>query len=342
MASPNAVTRKPEGPVDEALADAVLGGDRRALARAITLIESTRADHRAMASALLERLIPHAGNSIRIGISGAPGVGKSTFIEALGNQVIDRGHRVAVLTVDPSSAISGGSILGDKTRMERLARRPEAYIRPSPSGNTLGGVARRSRESLLLCEAAGFDVIIVETVGVGQSETRVAEMTDMFILLLQPGGGDELQGIKRGIMELADLVLVNKADGDLESLAERSAREYRNALALLHPRSADWKVEVHTCSALTDAGIATAWESVLRHHETLQSSGQLAARRNEQSRAWMWSELQDRLIADLMEDPLVRERLPVLEAMVGEGTMPATRAAEQLLDIYLQKRRELD
>jgi len=340
MASPNAGKREAEGPVDQALASAVLGGDRRALARAITLVESTRADHRTTASALLERLIPHAGNSIRIGISGAPGVGKSTFIEALGNHLIDRDHRVAVLTVDPSSAISGGSILGDKTRMEKLARRPEAYIRPSPSGNTLGGVARRSRESLLLCEAAGFDVIIVETVGVGQSETRVAEMTDTFILLLQPGGGDELQGIKRGIMELADLVLVNKADGDLESLAERSAREYRNAMALLHPRSADWKVEVHTCSALTGAGIARAWDTVLRHHKHLQSNGQLTSRRSEQARAWMWSELQDRLIADLMEDPQVRERLPMLEAMVGEGVMPAASAAEQLLDIYLKHHRK--
>jgi LAO/AO transport system kinase len=197
-------------PETAALADGVLEGNRRALARAITLIESTRQDHLAAASALLERLMPHAGNSIRLGISGVPGVGKSTFVEALGNHVIDEGHRVAVLTVDPSSAISGGSILGDKTRMELLARRPEAYIRPSPAGKTLGGVTSRSREALVLCEAAGFDVIIVETVGVGQSETKVAEMTDMFMLLLLPGGGDELQGIKRGIMELADLVLIKR------------------------------------------------------------------------------------------------------------------------------------
>ncbi|MCP4995672.1 MAG: methylmalonyl Co-A mutase-associated GTPase MeaB, partial [Gammaproteobacteria bacterium] len=199
----------------ETLANEVLAGNRRALARAITLIESTRRDHRTSAIVLLERLIPHSGKSIRLGISGVPGVGKSTFIEALGNHIIDAGHQVAVLTVDPSSAISGGSILGDKTRMESLSRRKEAYIRPSPAGKTLGGVTRRSREALILCEAAGFDVIIVETVGVGQSETRVAEMADMFILLLLPGAGDELQGIKRGIMELADLILINKADDEL-------------------------------------------------------------------------------------------------------------------------------
>ena len=205
------------------LADGVLNGNRRALARAITLVESSRPDHRTEADRLLERLIPHSGGSVRLGISGAPGVGKSTFIEALGNHLIDADHRVAVLTVDPSSAISGGSILGDKTRMEMLARRSEAFIRPSPAGRTLGGVARRSREALIVCEAAGFDVIIVETVGVGQSETMVADMTDMFVLLLQPGGGDELQAIKRGIMELADLVLINKADGELRSLADDSA-----------------------------------------------------------------------------------------------------------------------
>jgi len=316
------------------LAEAVRAGDRRALARAITLAESTRDDHRALAGEVLERLMPHTGRSVRVGVSGAPGVGKSTFIEALGNHVIDDGHRVAVLTVDPSSAISGGSILGDKTRMETLARRPEAYIRPTPSGNTLGGVARRSLETLLLCEAAGFDVIVVETVGVGQSETRVADMTDMFLLLLQPGGGDELQGIKRGIMELADLVLVNKADGDLATLAERSAVEYRNALRLLHPRSPDWKVEVRTCSALRREGIGEAWERVLEHQRALQANGRLAQRRAGQARSWMWSEVQDSLVADLRRDPAVRDRLPELEAAVSEGRLPAARAAERILDIY--------
>ena len=274
-----------------ALAKAVLEGDRRALAQAITLIESTRTDHRSIASDLLEKVLPYSGKAIRLGISGVPGVGKSTFVEALGNHVIDAGHRVAVLTVDPSSAISGGSILGDKTRMELLSRRPEAYIRPSPAGKTLGGVARRSREALILCEAAGFDVVIVETVGVGQSETKVADMTDMFVLLQLPAGGDELQGIKRGIMELADLILINKADDELKALAERSAADYRSALRLLHPRSVNWKVEVRTCSARDGDGIAETWDLVLKHRSVHEASGELTTRRAAQARDWMWSEV---------------------------------------------------
>ena len=321
-----------------ALAQAILDGDRRALARAITLIESTRRDHRAESGALLEQLMPHTGNSIRVGISGAPGVGKSTFIEALGNQLIDTGHKPAVLTVDPSSAISGGSILGDKTRMETLARRDEAFIRPSPSGNTLGGVTRRSRETLLLCEAAGFDVILVETVGVGQSETKVADMTDMFVLLLQPGAGDQLQGIKRGIMELADLILVNQADDGREELARNSANEYRHALHLLRPRSPNWKVEVATCSARDHEGIDTAWEAVERHQEALSGSGELADMRAAQARTWLWSEVQDSLIADLRADPEIKRHIPALEAAASEGRMPAATAAERLLDIYLKKK----
>ena len=320
------------------LAEAVLDGDRRALARAITLVESTRRDHRDEANALLEQLLPHTGRSIRIGISGSPGVGKSTFIEAFGNHVIDEGHRVAVLTVDPSSAISGGSILGDKTRMETLARREAAFIRPSPSGNTLGGVTRRSRETLLLCEAAGFDVIVVETVGVGQSETRVADMTDMFILLLLPGGGDQLQGIKRGIMELADLVLINKADDDTESLAGQSAIEYRNALQLLRPRSPDWTVDVRTCSARDNKGIAEAWDVVEQYREKIESSGLLDARRAEQARDWLWSEVIDSLMADLASDPGVRDRVAELETAASEGRVSAAAAAEQLLRIYLRDR----
>jgi len=326
----------------EALAEGVLGGNRRALARAITLIESTRGDHRAAASDLLERLMPHAGGSIRLGISGVPGVGKSTFIEALGNHVIDQGHRVAVLTVDPSSAISGGSILGDKTRMELLSRRPEAYIRPSPSGNTLGGVTRRSREALILCEAAGFDVIIVETVGVGQSETKVAEMTDMFILLLLPGGGDELQGIKRGIMELADLILINKADDELKALAGRSAADFRNALRLLHPRSVNWKVEVQTCSARDGTGIAETWEVALQHRQVLETSGEFSSRRAAQARAWLWSEVQDSLISALQGDPEVRKQIPALEMAASEGRIPPTIAARQLLDIFLKRHKQWD
>ncbi len=325
-----------------ALAERVLNGDRPALAQAITLIESTRSDHRAAASSLLQKLMPHAGNSIRLGISGVPGVGKSTFIEALGNHVIDAGHRVAVLTVDPSSAISGGSILGDKTRMEILSRRPEAYIRPSPAGKTLGGVTRRSREALILCEAAGYDVVIVETVGVGQSETRVADMTDMFVLLLLPGGGDELQGIKRGIMELADLILINKADDELESLAGRSAAEYRNALRLLHPRSPGWKVEVRTCSARDGDGIAETWQVALQHHDVLEASGELKTRRAAQARDWMWSEVNDSLITAMQGDPEVRKHIPDLEAAASEGRVPPTIAARQLLEIFLKRHKQWD
>ena len=324
-------------PDSEVLANAVISGNRRALAQAITLIESTRADHRASACDLLERLLPHSGGSIRLGVSGVPGVGKSTFVEALGNHVIDEGQRVAVLTVDPSSAISGGSILGDKTRMERLSRRPEAYIRPSPAGKTLGGVTRRSREALILCEAAGFDVVIVETVGVGQSETRVADMTDMFMLLQLPGGGDELQGIKRGIMELADLILINKADDDLKDLASRSVADYRNALRLLHPRSVNWKVQVHTCSARDGVGIAEAWDIVLKHHSVHEASGELFERRSEQARDWMWSELSDSLLAALQSDPRVREQIPKLEAEASAGRIPPTIAARQLLDLFLNR-----
>lgn len=319
------------------LVDGVLGGNRRALAQAITLIESTRVDHRDAANDLLQQLIPHSGRAIRLGISGVPGVGKSTFVEALGNHVIDQGHRVAVLTVDPSSAISGGSILGDKTRMELLSRRPEAYIRPSPAGRTLGGVTRRTREALILCEAAGFDVVFVETVGVGQSETKVADMTDMFVLLQLPGGGDELQGIKRGIMELADLILINKADDEMQALAGRSAAEYRNALRLLHPRSVNWKVEVKTCSARDGVGIADAWDVVLKHRDVLESSSQLAVRRAAQARDWLWSEVSDSLIAALQNDPEVRKHIPELEAAASDGRIPPTVAAGQLLDIFLKR-----
>lgn len=317
-----------------ALAESIRKGDRRALARAITLVESTRPDHRTAASELLELLMPHTGNSVRIGISGAPGVGKSTFIEALGNHVIEAGHQVAILAVDPSSAISGGSILGDKTRMETLSRRDEAYIRPSPAGTTLGGVTRRSRETLLLCEASGFDVIIVETVGVGQSETKVADMTDMFVLLLQPGSGDQLQGIKRGIMELADLVLVNKSDGDLKALATQAASEYREALHLLRPRTADWTVEVQTCSALENTGVSEAWDIMSRYQEALASGNLLTPRRAEQALAWFWSEVQDSLLTDLHADPDVAKHVPDLEAAVASGALPAGKAAQRLLEIH--------
>lgn len=316
-------------------AEAIRSGDRRELARAITLIESSRADHREAAEALLEALLPHTGNSIRLGISGVPGVGKSTFIEAFGLHVIDRGHRMAILAVDPSSKRSGGSILGDKTRMAELSRRSAAYIRPSPAGTTLGGVARRTREAMLVCEAAGFDVIVVETVGVGQSETAVADMVDMFLLLLLPAGGDELQGIKRGIMELADLVIVNKADGDLAAQAGRTAAEYSHALRLLRPASADWKVEVLRCSALQGTGVAEVWQAIGRYREKLGASGEITRRRGEQARAWMWNEVAETLLAALKAHPGVRARLAALEQEVVAGRLPPAAAARAMIDTFL-------
>jgi len=322
-------------PSIEELAAAVRSGDRRALARAVTLVESTRADHRDDAARLIELLAPAAGGSFRIGISGVPGAGKSTFIEAFGLHLIAAGHRVAVLSVDPSSPASGGSILGDKTRMAELARRPEVFIRPTPSGGTLGGVARRTREALLVCEAAGFDIVLVETVGVGQSETAVAGMTDLFLLLLVPGGGDELQGIKRGIVELADLVLVNKADGDLAGAAERAVEAYRNALTLLRPRTAGWHVPVAACSSITGAGIAAAWDAMQRYRETLTASGELAARRAGQAGEWLWGETAEMLLERLREHPGVRERLPQLERAVREGALPPTVGARRLIELFL-------
>ncbi|MGP1394882.1 MAG: methylmalonyl Co-A mutase-associated GTPase MeaB [Inquilinaceae bacterium] len=324
------------GPADPELeARALLAGDRRALARAITLIESTRPEHRARAEALLGRLMSHTGRSIRIGISGVPGVGKSTLIEVLGLHVIDRGHRVAVLAVDPSSRRTGGSILGDKTRMERLTRADDAFIRPSPTGGSLGGVARRTRESLLACEAAGFDVVIVETVGVGQSETAVADMVDLFVLMLPPAGGDELQGIKRGIVELADLVLVNKADGDLAAAANHAVSEYRHALTLLRPPEPDWRVPVLQCSALAERGIDDLWRTVEHYRESREASGALAARRQGQARAWMWTEIEDGLIKRFRAHPEVRAALEGLEAEVGRGAVTSTAAAQDLLARFL-------
>ncbi|MES9883953.1 MAG: methylmalonyl Co-A mutase-associated GTPase MeaB [Sedimenticola sp.] len=319
------------------LSQEILSGNRRALARAITLVESTRIDHRQAAIELLQRLAPHTGRSIRIGISGIPGAGKSTFIEAIGNHIIDQGERLAVLAVDPSSALSGGSILGDKTRMETLSRRPEAFIRPSPSAGTLGGVTRRTRETLLLCEAAGHDVVLVETVGVGQSETAVADMTDMFLLLLIPGGGDDLQGIKRGIMELADLILMNKADGDLEAMARHSASDYLAALSLLHPRTRNWQVPVKSCSALEGRGIAEVWALIGDYRTTVTASGELAERRSAQACHWMWSETTDSLVTTLREDPAIKALIPQLEEKVSKGQLPPTLAAARLLDLFLKR-----
>jgi LAO/AO transport system kinase len=311
---------------ETALADGVRAGDRRALARAITLVESTRADHRNDAAELLDALMPGVGNATRVGISGAPGAGKSTFIEALGMHLIDAGHRVAVLAVDPSSTRSGGSILGDKTRMEELSRRPEAYIRPSPSGGTLGGVARRTREGMLVCEAAGFDVVLVETVGVGQSEVAVAGMVDLFLLLLSPGAGDDLQGVKRGIVELADLVVVNKADGALLDLARHTASDYTHALHLVG------NAEVLLASAREGTGIGEVWTAVHERVQAARSSGALAERRADQAREWMWAEVTETLVDRLQADARMRTEVDRLEADVRAGRMSPAAAARRLLD----------
>ncbi len=320
------------------LASQVLAGDRRALARAITLIESERADHREEAEALLRALLPATGKALRLGISGAPGVGKSTFIEAFGLHLIGQGLRVAVVAVDPTSRRSGGSILGDKTRMEKLARSDQAFIRPSPAGRTLGGVARRTREAMLLCEAAGYGVVIAETVGVGQSETAVAAMVDMFLLLIAPGGGDELQGIKRGIVELADLVQVNKSDGDLEPAAGRIAAEYSGALSLLRPATPDWQPTVQQCSALLNRGIGKAWNTIEAHQRALSASGALQDLRARQSQDWMWSEVTEDVLASLRGDEAVAAALPDLERKVGLGEMLPGAAARAIVAAYRRDR----
>jgi LAO/AO transport system kinase len=321
------------------LIERVRAGDRRGLARAITLVESTRPQDRAEATALIDALLPKTGGAMRLGISGAPGSGKSTFIEALGTHLVDAGHQVAVLAVDPSSARSGGSILGDKTRMEQLARSPQAFIRPSPSGGTLGGVARRTREAMLVCEAAGFDVVLVETVGVGQSEVAVAGMVDCFCLLLAPAAGDELQGVKRGIVELADVIVVNKADGDLEATARTTAAEYANAVHFLRPRSAAWQVRVLTCSALEHRGIDDVWQATADQRRALDTAGELGRLRAEQASQWMWSEITDGLLDRLRADAAIRRRAEALDAEVRAGRVSPTGAAQQLLDGFLAAER---
>jgi LAO/AO transport system kinase len=314
---------------------ALLAGERRALARAITLVESTRADHREQAEALIEAVLPHAGNSVRLGISGVPGVGKSTFIEAFGLHLIAAGQRVAVLAVDPSSRRTGGSILGDKTRMEALSRHDQAFIRPSPSGGTLGGVTRRTRESILLCEAAGFDVILVETVGVGQSETAVADMVDLFCLLLLPSAGDELQGIKKGIVELAELILVNKADGDTRKAAHQAVADYRAALRLLRPISPLWQPEVMPVSAVTGEGMAAVWEAIQRHAAALDAAGEKQARRAVQAQAALWADLGDGLLDALKRRPAIAAEIPRIEAEVRDGAMTPMAGARRLLQLFL-------
>ncbi len=318
-----------------AVADRLIQGDRRALARAITLVESTRTDHRALAAELLARVAPTGIVSTRIGISGTPGVGKSTFIEAFGRHLTGRGHKVAVLAVDPSSARGGGSILGDKTRMTELSRDPNAFIRPSPSSGTLGGVARRTREAVSLVEAAGFDIVLVETVGVGQSETTVADMVDLFLLLLAPGGGDDLQGIKRGIMELADIVVVNKADGDLLKPARLAQADYQAALSLMRPRSPAWRPPVLLASAVTGEGIAGIRETIEAYRAALEPSGELAERRAAQAQAWLGRELADGLVDAARRHPEVAANWGPVEQAVREGRLTPAAGANRLIAAFL-------
>ncbi len=318
--------------MSDALLKPLLAGDRRALARAITLIESTRADDRERADKLLVELLPRTGKSVRLGITGVPGVGKSTFIERFGLGLIEHGRSLAVLAVDPSSKRGGGSILGDKTRMEELSR-SAAFIRPSPAGTTVGGVARRTREAMLLLEAAGFDTVIVETVGVGQSETAVADMVDMFIVLLLPAGGDDLQGIKRGVIELADLVVVNKADGELKATARRAAADYQHALRMLRSPTAGWTPEVATCSALTGEGVAAVWQIVGRYRAAIGDKG-IARRRAEQARAWMWNEVGETLLAEVRKHPGVKRLVAGLERDVEAGRATPAAAARVMLEAF--------
>ena len=320
------------------IAAGVKAGQLRALSKAITLIESRNLDHSLVATTLLDELLPASGGAIRLGISGVPGVGKSTFIEALGLHLTGAGHKVAVLAVDPTSQLSGGSILGDKTRMEELSRDPRAFIRPSPSGDTLGGVARKTRETMLLCEAAGYDVIIVETVGVGQSEITVASMVDFFLLLQLPGAGDELQGIKKGVMEIADAIVINKAEGENRPRAELAARQYLNALHLLKPKSANWQIPVLLCSALRGEGIAEVWQAVLACRKAWEASGELIRKRQLQATDWMWTLLMNDLKDLFLRDPQVESLVGPIQEAVASGVTTPSAASRRLLEVFKRGR----
>ncbi|MCB1287411.1 MAG: methylmalonyl Co-A mutase-associated GTPase MeaB [Mycobacterium sp.] len=321
-----------EGSVAGELAEAIRRGDRAALARAITVVESTRADHREQAQRLLMELIPTAGSAMHVGITGVPGVGKSTTIEALGMYLIERGHRVAVLAVDPSSTRTGGSILGDKTRMARLAVHPDAYIRPSPTSGALGGVAKATRETIVLLEAAGFDVVLVETVGVGQSEVAVSNMVDTFVFLTLARTGDQLQGIKKGVLELADIVVVNKADGAHATEAKAAARELSAALRLIYPRETLWRPPVLTLSALEGTGLAELWDTVLQHRRVLSEAGELEARRRDQQVDWTWAMVRDAVLEGVLTHPAVKEIRAEVERQVRDGELTPALAAQRILE----------
>ncbi len=328
--NPKSGPRRRELDIDDYV-EGIRSGDRTILARAITLVESNAPAHQEMAQEVLLRVLPDTGTAHRIGITGVPGVGKSTFIEKLGTQLTGEGHRVAVLAVDPSSGVSGGSILGDKTRMAKLSVDPNAFVRPSPTAGSLGGVNRKTRETMLLCEAAGFDVLLVETVGVGQSETVVAEMVDFFLVLMLAGAGDELQGIKRGILELADMVAINKADGDNATKAKVARSEYAGAIRYLRPASEYWAPPVLTCSGLSGQGLSELWERICEHRRILNEHGELAAKRQKQLVSWTWSMIEDQLLSALRHHPEVAARLPQIEADVAAGRLTPTRAAQEVL-----------
>ncbi|CAG9623202.1 putative GTPase [Sutcliffiella rhizosphaerae] len=333
MANRKKVRRKTERDSAEII-EGIRAGIRSDLAQAITLVESNASRHFHVSQNIIQQITPLTGKSIRIGISGVPGAGKSTFIEAFGLYLCEKGHKVAVLAVDPSSSKSGGSILGDKTRMEQLARHPRAFIRPSPSSGTLGGVHRKTRESILLCEAAGFDVILVETVGVGQSEAIVREMVDFFLLLVLTGAGDELQGMKKGIMELVDAIVVNKADGDNKARAEKTAQEYKQILHFLQPATKGWETKAFTCSALHQLGIDKAWKTIEEFVYCTKETGVFESRRNEQKKTWFYTSLKDQIERMFFDDEKVKKQLPLLEKSMRVDEVSVSMAVEQLLDEY--------